>query len=220
MAQPHHQALHRLQEPLRLPGQGPGLRAGARDRRAARLAALHARHPGLPRQRQGRCARHRPGGDAATRTSGGASSTATWTAAARPIGAASPSAARRRSSIHRSPTSACSTPSSTASFATTTTACSSASGSASSTSRAPTALAAVLTECGADAAGFPAFLEGEGRRQLARHPARGGGRGRIRRAELPARGRRPLLGPRAPAAHPRAAGLSGEHARKPQLTPR
>jgi 2-hydroxychromene-2-carboxylate isomerase len=30
----------------------------------------------------------------------------------------------------------------------------------------PTALAAVLTECGADAAGFPAFLEGEGRRQL------------------------------------------------------
>jgi 2-hydroxychromene-2-carboxylate isomerase len=30
----------------------------------------------------------------------------------------------------------------------------------------PTALAAVLTECGADAAGFPAFLDGEGRRQL------------------------------------------------------
>jgi 2-hydroxychromene-2-carboxylate isomerase len=30
----------------------------------------------------------------------------------------------------------------------------------------PTALAAVLTECGADAAGFPAFLEGEGQAQL------------------------------------------------------
>ena len=30
----------------------------------------------------------------------------------------------------------------------------------------PTALAAVLTECGADAAGFTDFLEGEGRRQL------------------------------------------------------
>ena len=30
----------------------------------------------------------------------------------------------------------------------------------------PTALAAVLTECGADATGLPAFLEGEGRRQL------------------------------------------------------
>jgi 2-hydroxychromene-2-carboxylate isomerase len=30
----------------------------------------------------------------------------------------------------------------------------------------PTALAAVLAECGADAAGFAAFLEGEGRRQL------------------------------------------------------
>ena len=30
----------------------------------------------------------------------------------------------------------------------------------------PAALAAVLTECGADATGFPAFLEGEGRRQL------------------------------------------------------
>ena len=30
----------------------------------------------------------------------------------------------------------------------------------------PAALAAVLTECGADAAGFPAFLEGEGQAQL------------------------------------------------------
>jgi 2-hydroxychromene-2-carboxylate isomerase len=30
----------------------------------------------------------------------------------------------------------------------------------------PAALAAVLTECGADAAGFPAFLEGEGQTQL------------------------------------------------------
>lgn len=30
----------------------------------------------------------------------------------------------------------------------------------------PAALAAVLSECGADAAGFSAFLEGEGRRQL------------------------------------------------------
>jgi 2-hydroxychromene-2-carboxylate isomerase len=30
----------------------------------------------------------------------------------------------------------------------------------------PTALAALLTECGADAAGFPTFLDGDGRRQL------------------------------------------------------
>jgi 2-hydroxychromene-2-carboxylate isomerase len=41
----------------------------------------------------------------------------------------------------------------------------------------PAALAAVLTECGADATGFPAFLEGEGRRQLEsiRHEAEAAG---------------------------------------------
>ena len=41
----------------------------------------------------------------------------------------------------------------------------------------PAALAALLTQCGVDAADFPAFLEGEGRRQLQdiRHEAEGAG---------------------------------------------
>src|SRR5947207_9959058 len=46
---------------------------------------------------------------------------------------------------------------------------------------------------------------GRGPAPAAADPTRGGGRGRVRRAELPARRRRSLLGPRAPAAHPRSA---------------
>ena len=68
----------------------------------------------------------------------------------------------------------------------------------------PAALAALLSECGADGAGFAAFAESEGRRHLVNIRAEAEAAGRVRRPELPARGRRPLLGPRAPAPHPRA----------------
>ena len=162
----HHQGLHRLQEPLRLPRQGPHLRARARHRRAHRLAALHARHPGLPRQRQGRRRRHRARGDAQRAPVAARQvqlhglpprgqparphhprPAQDLRLLARPHRHALRAGPRRLPRLPR--------PRLRAFW------------KRELDIESPAALVALLSECGADAAGFPAFAESEGRRRLA-----------------------------------------------------
>ena len=79
----------------------------------------------------------------------------------------------------------------------------------------PAALMALLSECGADAAGFPAFAENEGRRRLADIRAEAEAAGVFGVPSYPAGGRRPLLGPRAPPPHPRAPRRGAVAPRRP-----
>ena len=69
----------------------------------------------------------------------------------------------------------------------------------------PAALADVLKRAGADAR-LRCLRGGRGPARADGGPGSGRGRGRVRRAELPLARRRPVLGPRASAAHPRNPG--------------